>query len=378
MDGKEKFHLLLSGDFPPTLGGESRYLYNVFYFLPTPNKAVITPFVRGAGEVDDSLPFPVKRIYIGRKGPLKLLFLPVYFFSVLFFKKRKPLIHCGQVMIPGVAGLLAKFLLGVPYVVYTYGGEFLKYRHFPLNTILQIILKNADTIVTISHYTTRHVRRISIPEEKIIQTLLGVDTGRFYPSYPAAEISKRYGLEGKRMIMTTCRLIKRKGVDMVISALPRVLQSAQDVIYLVVGSGEDRERLENIAREKGVEDKVIFAGNVPDEILFALYNLSTLYVMPTREILNKGMVEGFGISYVEANACGKPVIGGRSGGVRDAVVDGVTGLLVNPEDVNEIAQAIITLVNNKDYAEELGKNGLERVRKELTWEKIASRLLKRL
>lgn len=378
VDKKEKFHLLLSGDFPPTLGGESRYLYSLFYFLSTPNKAVITPFVRGAGEIDDSLPFPVKRIYVGRKGLLRALSPLIYFLSIFTFKKKKLLTHCGQVMIPGMTGFLAKFFLGVPYVVYAYGAEFLEYSHFPHNVILQMILKNADKIISISHYTTCHIKRLGIPEKKIIRTLLGVDTRKFYPSPPDAEIRKRYGLKGKKIIITTCRLIERKGVDMVISALPRVLQSVPDVTYLIVGSGEDRERLEIIAREKGVRDKVIFAGNVSDETLLAFYNLSTLYVMPSREVLDKAMVEGFGISYIEASACGKPVIGGRSGGVRDAVVDGVTGILVNPVDVNEITQAIITLLNNDKFAEKLGKQGLERVRKELTWKKIASRLFKQL
>ena len=377
VDKKERFHLLLSGDFPPTLGGESRYLYSLFYFLSTPNKAVITPFVRGAGKIDDSLPFPVKRIYVGRKGALRVLSPLIYFLSIFAFKKKKLLIHCGQVMIPGMAGFLAKFFLGVPYVVYAHGAEFLEYTHFPHNAIMQMILKNADKIVANSHYTARLVKRLGIPEEKIIKTLLGVDSKKFHPSPPDVEIRKRYGLKG-RIIISTCRLIERKGVDMVISALPRVLQSAPDVVYVIVGSGEDRERLEIIAREKGVRDKVIFAGNVSDETLLAIYNLSTLYVMPSREVLDKAMVEGFGISYIEASACGKPVIGGRSGGVRDAVVDGVTGILVNPVDVNEITQAIITLLNNNRFAEKLGKQGLERVQKELTWEKIASRLLKRL
>ena len=377
VDKKERFHLLLSGDFPPTLGGESRYLYSFFYFLSTPNKAVITPFVRGAGEIDDFLPFPVKRIYVGRKGLLRVLSPLIYFLSIFAFKKKKLLIHCGQVMIPGMAGFLAKFFLGVPYVVYAHGAEFLEYAHFPHIAIMQMILKNADKIIANSNYTARLVKRLGIPEEKIIKTLLGVDSKKFHPSPPDAEIRKRYGLKG-RIIISTCRLIERKGVDMVISALPRVLQSVPDVIYLIVGSGEDRERLEIIAREKGVRDKVIFAGNVSDETLLAFYNLSTLYVMPSREVLDKAMVEGFGISYIEASACGKPVIGGRSGGVRDAVVDGVTGILVNPVDVNEITQAIITLLNDNKFAEKLGKQGLERVRKELTWEKIASRLLKRL
>jgi phosphatidylinositol alpha-1,6-mannosyltransferase len=378
MDKKERFHLLLSGDFPPIPGGESRFFSNLFFFLPTPNKAVITPFVRGAQEIDGSFPFTVRRIHLGRNKLLKLLAPLIYFYYIFSFKNKKPLIHCAQVMIPGMAGLLTKFFLGFPYVVYPHGAEFLKYIHFPLKVILKMILKNADKIITNSYYTTSHVKKLGIPKNRIIQTLLGVDTKKFYPSQPDAEISKKYGLKGKKIIITVCRLIERKGVDMVISALPRVLQTVPEAVFLIVGSGEDKERLEEIAREKGVRDKVIFAGNVSDEILVGLLNLSTLYAMPSREMLDKAMVEGFGISYIEASACGKPVIGGRSGGVSDAVIDGLTGILVNPEDVNEIAQKIIALANNKELAEKLGKQGLERVRKELSMEKIAYQLCERL
>jgi phosphatidylinositol alpha-1,6-mannosyltransferase len=371
MDKKERFHLLLSGDFPPTSGGEARFFSNLFFFLPTANKAVITPFVKGAQEIDKSFPFQIKRIHVGRNRLLKILAPLVYFYSVFSFKKKKPLIHCAQVMIAGMAGWLTKFFLGFPYVVYPHGAEFLKYIRFPLNVILKMILKDADKIITNSYYTTSHVKKLGIPENRIMQTLLGVDTRKFYPSPPDAEISKKYGLKGKKTIITVCRLIERKGVDMVISALPQVLQTIPEAVFLIVGTGEDKERLEGIAQGKRVRDKVIFAGNVSDKTLVGLLNLSTLYAMPSREMLDKAMVEGFGISYIEASACGKPVIGGRSGGVSDAVVDGVTGILVNPEDVNEIAQTIITLVNDKELAEKLGKQGLERVRKELSMEKVA-------
>jgi len=378
MPKKERFHLLLSGDFPPVSGGESRFLGSLFYCLPTPHKAVITHYVKGAEEIDDYLSFPVKRIHFWKKEILKLFAPLVYFFSASAFRKKKLLIHCGQVMIPGMAGFLTQFFLRAPYIVYAYGSEFLKYVRFPYNVILKIILKNAYKIITISNYTTSQVKKLGIPEDKIIQTLLGVDTQKFYPSHPDPEIRRRYGLEGKRIIMSTCRLVELKGVDMVISAMPHVLRSVPNAVYLIVGSGEDRERLEGIAREKGVSHKVIFTGYVSDETLLAFYNLSSLYVMPSREMLDIGSVEGFGISYVEASACGKPVIGGRSGGVGDAVIDGVTGILVDAKNVDEIAQAIISLLKNNELAEKLGKQGLEHVQKELSWDKIAFKLYERL
>jgi phosphatidylinositol alpha-1,6-mannosyltransferase len=378
MSKKERFHLLLSGDFPPVPGGESRFLSNVFYFLPTPHKAVITPYDKGAEEIDDYLPFPVKRIHLWKKAILKPFFPLVYFFSASVFRKEKLLVHCGQAMVPGIAGLLTKFFLRAPYVLYAYGSEFLKYVRFPYNVIFKIILKNAYKIITISHYTTSQVKKLGIPDNKIIQTLLGVNTQKFYPSHPDPEIRRKHGLEEKRIIMSTCRLVELKGVDMVISAMIQVLRAVPNAVYLIVGSGEDRERLENIATEKGVIEKVIFAGYVSDETLLAFYNLSSLYIQPSREMLDMGSVEGFGISFVEASACGKPVIGGRSGGVGDAVIDGVTGILVDAENVDEISQAIIRLLKNNELAERLGKQGLERVQNELSWDKIAHKLYERL
>ena len=376
MNKKKRFHILLTGDFPPTLGGQSRYLYNVFYYLPIPDKVVITPFVKGSKVIDNSLSFKIIRIPVFRKSILKILSPLIYFFSFLVLRKKSSLIHCGQVRIAGVVGMLIKLIFGTPYVIYAYGGEFLKFVRFPQSVIMKMVLKNACKIISISRYTTDHIKALGIPEEKIVQTFLGVDTKDFYPSCSNAKISKRYGLKGRKIIMTACRLDDHKGVDMVISALPRIIKEIKNVTYLVVGSGEDKKRLEEIVKEKCVEDKVIFTGSVSDESLLSFYNLCNLYVMPSRQTLKN--VEGFGISYVEASACGKPVIGGRSGGVEDAVIDGVTGILVDPEDVDEIANAVIKLLNDKEYAKKLGKNGLERVRKDLRWEKIALHIFNQL
>ena len=161
---EERFHLLLSGDFPPVSGGESRFLSSVFYFLPTPHKAVITPYDKGAEEIDDYLSFPVKRIHLWKKDILKPFFPLVYFFSASAFRKKKLLVHCGQAMVPGIAGLLTQFFWRAPYVMYTYGSEFLKYVRFPYKVIFKIILKKAYKIITISHYTTSHVKKLVRPQ----------------------------------------------------------------------------------------------------------------------------------------------------------------------------------------------------------------------
>jgi phosphatidylinositol alpha-1,6-mannosyltransferase len=131
-----------------------------------------------------------------------------------------------------------------------------------------------------------------------------------------------------------------------------LLQAVPDVTYLIVGSGP-QAGLDHLACELGVRDHVIFTGLVPDEDLPAIYALCDVFAMPSRQNLVEHSVEGFGLVFLEANACGKPVIGGRSGGISDAVVDGVTGFLVNPQDPQEIANVLKILLTNRELARRL-------------------------
>ncbi len=119
---------------------------------------------------------------------------------------------------------------------------------------------------------------------------------------------------------------------------------------------------------------MIFAGEVKEEEIPLYYMACDLFIMPSYEIKEKGDVEGFGIAYLEANACGKPVIGGRSGGVTDAVIDGETGLLIDPLNINQIAEALIKLLTNSGLARKLGEEGRRRIKKELNWRKIAQEI----
>ena len=160
---------------------------------------------------------------------------------------------------------------------------------------------------------------------------------------------------------------------MVIRALPYLLQTVPDVRYIIVGSGP-QATLDHLARELRVRDRVIFAGLVPDDDLPAIYALCDLFVMPSRQNLAQQSVEGFGLVYLEANACGKAVVGGRSGGVGDAVQDGVTGLLVDPHDPKDIANAVGILLTNRELARQLGEQGRSRVVKDFTWDTVGKRI----
>jgi phosphatidylinositol alpha-1,6-mannosyltransferase len=162
----------------------------------------------------------------------------------------------------------------------------------------------------------------------------------------------------------------------VIRALPRVIQKIPTAVYLVAGQGPEEPRLRVLARSLGIQDRVIFTGYVPEDQLVDHYNLADVYIMASREIEKEGDVEGFGITFLEAGACGLPVVGGRSGGIPDAILSEQTGLLVDPEDQGQIASTLVRILADESYARRLGYGGRKRVVETLQWRHTAERCLR--
>src|SRR5208282_5617208 len=149
-----------------------------------------------------------------------------------------------------------------------------------------------------------------------------------------------------------------------------------DFAYVIVGSGDDIEYLDALAREFGVRKNVVFAGLVSDADLPLYYNACDVFVMSSREERNRRgvLAEGFGIAFLEASASGKPVIGGNSGGVPDAIRDAITGFLVDPNDVDELASKILLVLQEPALAAELGRNGRRWIESEMNWDRAACQL----
>ncbi len=200
---------------------------------------------------------------------------------------------------------------------------------------------------------------------------MGVDPHKWQATDDeVAEIKKRYGLQGKQVILTLARLTARKGHDVVLQALPAVFAIHPDAVYVVAGKGENESKLRQLVQQLGLTQKVIFTGFVPDEEKAILYSACDVYVLLSRQ---EGIqVEGFGITLLEASACARPVVAGRHGGVLDAVEDGVTGLLVEPDDVEGVATAIKSLLGDGEYARVLGENGRLKVETYANWHNVAS------
>jgi phosphatidylinositol alpha-1,6-mannosyltransferase len=177
-----------------------------------------------------------------------------------------------------------------------------------------------------------------------------------------------------QVILTVGNLVARKGHDTTICALPRLLQRVPDVTYLIVGDGPNLNQLETLATRLGVRNRVIFAGRMADEVLAEVYALCDVFVMSSRVNLDEKDVEGFGIVFLEASACAKPVIGGRSGGVPEAIVDGVTGLLIDPNDPRQLSDTIALLLTDREFANRLGEQGRVRAVNDFSWRRVADKV----
>jgi len=273
----------------------------------------------------------------------------------------------------GFIGLWLRRWLRLPFVIYAHGNEILDAMESEWQTPRQALLQ-ADRVLANSQFTLDLVKKVGVDPERAVIVHPGCDADRFRPLQPNETLREKIlGLRCKDRVILTVGLESRKGHDMVIRALPYLLQTVPDVTYIIVGSGP-QARLDHLARELRVRNRVIFTGLVSDDDLPAIYALCDLFVMPSRQNFAQHSVEGFGLVYLEASACCKPVIGGRSGGIRDAVVEGVTGLLVDPHDPEDIANAIGILLTNRELARQLGEQGRSRVVNEFTWDTVGKRI----
>ena len=378
-----KRSLLLTHDFPPVVGGIAVVFHHLWKYFPQERMLVLTPHSDGDCEFDRSSPVRPIRCYPSRKGAagkigamIAMFFVTVYL--VLFRQVRE--VHAGQLVSCGPTGYLFQSVFGIPCFLWLYGGESrTNYSASPLKQrIAEFLITRCRLLVTNSPTTTREFLDFGIPPGRIIEIVPAVDSGRFSPGPPSERYIRRYNLEGKKILVTVGRLVERKGHDLVLKAMS-LMKDYPDLHYCIAGAGPYRGRLEELAEELGVSDRVTFLGLVDENDLPDCYRLGDIFVMPNRTIPGKAdSIEGFGMTFIEAGACGRPVIGGRSGGAFDAVEDGVTGYLIDPEKPDDLAEKITYLLDNPDVCREMGRRGRERAIKSFSWKQRAVQLAERL
>jgi len=241
----------------------------------------------------------------------------------------------------GPLATVARRSFGTPYVLVAHGIDAWQITKVSRRRALL----EANLVLAVSRYTRDRLVREAGLDANLVKILPNTfDAKRFAIAPKPPRLLQKYGLRPDTpVILTVCRLEateRYKGYDQIIRALPEVLRSAPDTRYLLVGNGTDRIRIEKLIVEVGAQEAVILAGFVPDEELVEHYNLCDIFAMPSR-------AEGFGIVFLESLACGKPVLAGNKDGSRDALADGELGLLVDPDDTNEIAAEIIRVLRRE-------------------------------
>jgi phosphatidylinositol alpha-1,6-mannosyltransferase len=284
---------------------------------------------------------------------------------------RPDLILVTNWWLEGLSELLLQRRSLPPVLVAGYGREFLPEQASSARTTThRAVLGKLAGALAISRFTAAQIAAAGVPEDRIIIVPGGIDPERFQPPPDLEQARRTLSFPTGRTLLTIARLIRRKGVDTVIEALPAIAATVPNVHHVIIGDGPERACLADLADRLGVGERVRFLGAVSDADKVACLHLCDCFVMPSRDIPEEPP-EGFGIVYLEANVCGKPVIAARSGGVEDAVEDGVSGRLVDPNRPDQLAKAAIALLTDPVGAREMGERGRVRVVTHFTWPAIA-------
>jgi phosphatidylinositol alpha-1,6-mannosyltransferase len=372
--------LVLTEHFVPAKGGSITWMLNTYSRFDPQEIVVVASSQDGDAHTDEILPFRVVRIpmLMADWDPTVRASL-VRYLQIAWHVYRQchthhlQQIHCGKVFPEGLVAWMLRWCYGLPYLLYAHGEEILTaLTSCKLAWLLPRIYRRAAAIIANSRHTKMLLQDIGVNASRIHVIHPGVHVQSFCASPEAAQrVRQKHHLGAAPVLLTVGRMQRRKGQDMVIQALPRIRQSMPHVKYVMVGTGEELTFLTNLAQELEVQDSVVFADSVPDQELAAYYAACDVFIMPNRNI--GGDIEGFGMVYLEAGAAGKPVVGGKSGGTDDAIVDGVTGIRVDGNSSVEIARAVIDLLSAPDEAKAMGIRGRQRAEDEFTWEAVVKR-----
>ena len=370
---------MLTELFLPTKGGTAVSFDDDFRRLGGKEIHVVTADVPGASEFDRTQPNTIHRVALKRVPWLKPESLLIYLklllkAATLAATRRFVAIFAGRVLPEGLVAWTIARLRGRPVLIYAHGEELTNWGRGRKFALMRFVFRRADAVLANSDFT-----------RDTLAGLLGVDPGRIAVVYPTVDEERfRPGLSGddlragialapgQRLILSIGRLQRRKGFDSVIRALPLLHRQGIDAHYVVIGVGDDREYLQRLAAELGVSDRVHLLGHVGYEDLPRWYAACDLFAMPNRDI--DGDTEGFGLVFLEAASAGKPAVAGTAGGTGSAVVDGVTGLRVDGEQLPAITRALARLLADPAEAARMGLSGRTRVLDNFTHQRRVDQL----
>ncbi|MDP5107543.1 MAG: glycosyltransferase family 4 protein [Candidatus Nanopelagicales bacterium] len=362
--------LVITNDFPPRPGGIQTFIYGLVQGFDPDDVVVLTSKHTAWQEFDKQEKYPIFRHNTQMLLPTKA----VGDQAITIIKE----FNCDRVLFGASAplGLLANRLKnhGIKKTVAITHGHEVGWAFTPgLKQTFQKIVKDVDKLTYLTKFTFEQISEaISSDQlEKFEQLTPGIDINMFNPENKtngqSQKIRERFRLGNKPVVVCVSRLMARKGQDTLIEVWPEVLKKVPDAHLLIVGGGSLKQSLHKKTFDNNVHTSVTITGAVDWKELPGFYAAGDVFAMPVRT-RNLGFdVEGLGIVYLEASATGIPVIAGNSGGAPEAVFDGVTGFVLNPNNQMILAEKIIELLLNKELINRLGKQGRSWIEKQWQW-----------
>jgi phosphatidyl-myo-inositol dimannoside synthase len=415
--------LLVSEVFPPQHGGSGRWFWEVYRRLPRERVVVAAGEHPRAAAFDaaetiacERLPLAMRQWGLRSVAGLRDYLRLAWRLRRMIRREGVVAVHAARCLPEGWLAWMLRRLAGTPYLVYVHGEDIRAAGTSREHAwMVRRVFRDADVVIANSENTARLLREDwglacgpggtveSVPAGTAGPTVRvlhpGVDTERFRRAEPDAAVRRRLGWDGRRVVLTVGRLQRRKGHDMLISALASVRRDVPDVLYAIVGDGAERPRLEELVCREGLERHVQLLGEIDDEALVECYQQCDLFALPNREV--DGDIEGFGMVLLEAQACGRPVLAGDSGGTRETmrpfvsghwslVIGGKdgrgasangqeptaksqqpTGLVIDCTGPGPLAEAVTGLLLDADLRERMGRAAREWAVERFSWPGLA-------
>lgn len=361
-------HLLVTNDFPPKIGGIQTLLWELWRRLDPGSFAVLTTPHTEAGAWDAAQPFRVERttdpVLLPHPGLVRRIdaLAEEIGADTVVLDPALPL------------GLLGPHLQR-PYDVLLHGAEVTVPGRLPGSRLaLRRVLLGARRVVAFGGYPAAEAEHAAGQPLPLTVVPCGIDSSRFRPLGTAekAEVRARHGLHDGPLVLSLSRLVPRKGMDVLIDASARLAARIPDLQVAIAGSGRDRERLEKRVAATGAP--VTFLGRVPEEDLALVHGAADVYAMLCRSRWGGLEQEGFGIVFLEAAAAGVPQVAGDSGGASEAVVDGETGCVVDPTDVEAVTAALERLLSDPGLRARMGEAARIRAVEHFDYDRLAPQL----
>jgi phosphatidylinositol alpha-1,6-mannosyltransferase len=361
--------LLVTNDFGPRAGGIETFVMGLLERVPKGEVIVYTSHQSSTGEYDrrwrddygvevvrdkSSILLPTPRVIRNLQKLIDERNL-----STVWFGAAAPL------------GVSARWLrrAGAQHIVaLTHGHEVWWSKVWPFSWAISEIARSVDVVTYLGDFTHQAIARRFKDKNKLTKIAPGIDTEHFRP-LDGRELREKYGIADRATIVSVGRLVHRKGQDRLVEAMPLVLKEIPEAHLVFIGEGPHRKRLDELVKKFKLENHVTFIGRIQYSDLPRHFSLGDIFAMPSRSRLFGLEVEGLGIVYLEASACGLPVVGGNSGGAPDAVKEGITGFVVDGNKLPEIADRIITLLKDDELRNQMGNAGRSWAMEEWQWKR---------